>query len=103
MNISVLTPDRKVFIGSIESVTLPGVLGQFQVKRNHAPLVSSLIAGQVTLKTGNGEYGYYDADKGVLVEGQSESRQVSFTIEGGFIEVLRNEISLLVQGVSDLK
>ncbi|MEO0625781.1 MAG: hypothetical protein AAFY36_04770 [Bacteroidota bacterium] len=101
MNISILTPDRQVFIGSIESVTVPGTSGLFQVKQNHAPLVSSLDSGSVKLRT-NGEYALYSADKGELEEGLNDSREISFAIEGGFIEVLRNEISLLVQGVGDL-
>ncbi|MEM6397202.1 MAG: hypothetical protein AAF741_12710 [Bacteroidota bacterium] len=101
MNISILTPDRQVFIGSIESVTVPGTSGLFQVKQNHAPLVSSLSSGSVKVMT-SGEYALYNADKGELQEGLTDRREITFSIEGGFIEVLRNEISLLVQGVDKL-
>ena len=82
MNISVLTPDQEIFEGAIESVKIPGVKGEFQVLKNHAPIVSALGEGKVTIVKEDGE-------------------KLAFEIEKGFIEVLNNEISLLVQGVSE--
>lgn len=79
MNISVLTPDIAVFEGPIKSVKIPGINGQFQILKNHAPLVSALAEGPVEIVKGSGE-------------------KLTFEIEKGFIEVLRNEVSLLVQG-----
>jgi F-type H+-transporting ATPase subunit epsilon len=78
MNISVLTPDREIFEGAITSVKVPGTDGQFQVLKNHAPIVASLGNGDVTLVKSNGE-------------------KMIFPIQSGFIEVLNNEVSLLVQ------
>lgn len=79
MNITVLTPDVSVFSGPIKSVKVPGLSGQFEILRNHAPIVSALSEGSVRIVKDNGE-------------------QLTFGIEKGFIEVLRNEVSLLVQG-----
>jgi F-type H+-transporting ATPase subunit epsilon len=62
-------------------VKVPGTTGQFQVLQNHAPLVSSLDAGKVYIQ-------------------ESEGGMITFFIENGFIEVLNNQISLLVQGIS---
>ena len=82
MNIVVLTPDKEVFEGAISAVKVPGVSGQFEVLNNHAPLVSALSEGEVRL----------------IIEGGEKK---TFTIEKGFIEVLNNQISLLVQGVQE--
>lgn len=82
MNITVLTPDQEIYQGAISSVKVPGVGGQFEVLNNHAPLVSALGAGTVRLKPSGGQ-------------------DISFSIEKGFIEVLNNEISLLVQGYQE--
>jgi len=101
MTISVLTPDRKIFTGEISAVTLPGVLGEFQIKDRHAPLVSSLATGKVVLATA-GAYVYYDAAAGKESEQQNDQRTLTFTIERGFVEVLNNEVNLLVQGVENL-
>ncbi|NRB48711.1 MAG: hypothetical protein HRU41_13625 [Saprospiraceae bacterium] len=102
MNISVLTPDKEVFLGSITSVKVPGTLGQFQVLKGHAPIVSSLEAGQVTLLTAEGEHKVYNEETGSIDSISDKGRSITFQIGGGFIEVLNDEISLLVQGVSQL-
>ena len=79
MNITVLTPDQEIYQGELISVKVPGVGGQFEILKNHAPLVSALEKGSVRLKINNSE-------------------SMNFSIEKGFIEVLNNEVSLLVQG-----
>jgi F-type H+-transporting ATPase subunit epsilon len=82
MNITVLTPDKEVFKGEIKSIKVPGIGGEFQVLNNHAPVVSALGKGTVSIdRTEGGKY--------------------SFGIEKGFIEVLNNSVSLLVQGVKE--
>lgn len=80
MNISVLTADQSIFEGAITSVKLPGVMGEFQILNNHAPIVSALQAGKVTIQ-------------------KTANERLVFDIEKGFVEVLNNEVSLLVQGV----
>lgn len=82
MNLLVLTPEKEVFNGVINSVKVPGISGQFEILKGHAAIVSALGEGQVRIKD----------DKG------SETK---FKIEKGFIEVLRDEVSLLVQGYSE--
>jgi F-type H+-transporting ATPase subunit epsilon len=103
MNISVLSPDKEIFKGTVKSVKVPGTLGQFQVLNNHAPIVSSLQEGTVYMETGAGTHQIYNAENGTLEEVQESGKKVSFNIGGGFIEVLNNEIALLVQGVSDIR
>lgn len=100
MTIAVLTPDRKIFHGPINSVKVPGVLGEFQVLENHAPIVSSLEAGKVEIVTGDGEYTYYDEATEERKTSSHAGEKLIYRIEGGFIEVLNNEVSLLIQGVS---
>ena len=99
MNITVLTPDREIFAGPIKSIKVPGVKGEFQVLQNHAPIVSALSAGKVTIVTGAGEYRYYDLGKKELIEGSQADKKIVFQADSGFIEVLNNEVSLLLSGV----
>lgn len=99
MNIIVLTPDKAIFKGAIQSVKVPGTLGEFQVLNNHAPIVSSLEKGKVTLVTGQGAYEYLDTTNNELSKAQEAGRSIEYIIEGGFIEVLNNEVNLLVTGV----
>ena len=67
MTITVLTPDREIFQGNIDSVKVPGSSGEFQVLKNHAPIVSSLDEGLVTLVAGEGEYSLFDESSKGLV------------------------------------
>ncbi len=82
MNILVLTPEKEIYKGEITSVKVPGVSGQFEILNNHAPIVSALVEGEVRIIESNGN-------------------RKTFSIEQGFIEMLNNEVSLLVQGVQD--
>jgi len=63
-------------------VKVPGISGQFEILRGHAPLVSALSSGQVRLIKQGGE-------------------RMTFSIEKGFVEVLRDKVSLLVQGFQE--
>lgn len=82
MNLTVLTPGKEIFKGAISSVKVPGTTGEFEVRKGHASIVSSLRNGQVKISPEEGEV-------------------VLFSIENGFLEVLRNEVSLLVQGYKE--
>ena len=101
MNITILTPDKEIFKGAVVSVKVPGSMGEFQVFKNHAPVVSSLEKGSVVLVTNGGHYKYYDEETGTIKEGAESGKTMKFSIEGGFIEVLNNDISLLVRGLKN--
>ncbi len=76
MKIDIITPDKKVYEGEIKSVRVPGKKGSFQVLKDHAPIISTLEAGLVTMVDQDGN-------------------QKVFEISGGVIEVKSNKIILL--------
>ena len=78
MHLTVLTPQKELFNGIVTSVKVPGTRGQFEILKGHAPIVSSLSSGTLRILDNQG--------KKSLIE-----------ISKGFVEVLRNEVSLLVQ------
>lgn len=82
MHLTVLTPDKEVFDGDIKSVKVPGLTGQFEILAGHASIVSALGEGPIRIIDAQG------------------NKQV-YSIEKGFVEVLRNEVSLLVQGLKE--
>ncbi|MCE7922167.1 MAG: ATP synthase F1 subunit epsilon [Haliscomenobacteraceae bacterium CHB4] len=81
MNLVILSPEKEIFSGAVKSVKVPGSAGQFEMLENHAPIVSSLAKGEVRVLKANGE-------------------KMIFKVEGGFVEMLNNEVSLLVSGLS---
>lgn len=82
MTLEILTPERKLFSGEVYGVQMPGISGSFEVLDKHAPLVSALKAGRVkVLRDRQNHVAYYN-------------------IQGGFVEVLNNKVSILVEGAT---
>lgn len=85
MNLEILTPEKKLYSGNVYGVQLPGTTGLFEVLEKHAPLVSSLKAGRLkVLKDRNTQVSYFD-------------------IQGGFVEVLDNSVTVLVEGANSVE
>ena len=79
MTLEILTPEKKLYSGDVYGVLLPGITGLFEILDKHAPLVSALKAGQLK----------------ILVE---KNRNELYKIQGGFVEVLNNKVTVLVEG-----
>lgn len=77
MRIRIIAPDRLVFEGEVESVTLPGTVGSFTVLNNHAPIISSLERGKLVCKTADGSKEY--------------------ALDSGFVEVKENEVIVCLE------
>lgn len=50
MYLEIVTPEASLVAGEVESITVPGVEGEFQMLNNHAPIVSVLQEGKVKFK-----------------------------------------------------
>ena len=48
MTLKIISAEQIEFEGAVEQVTLPGVLGQFQVLNNHAALIAALKQGRMS-------------------------------------------------------
>ena len=75
MEVQIITPDKTIFSGKADLVVVPGSDGQIGILDNHAPLVSSMQKGQVKVRQGNDDQ--------------------FFDIEGGVVEVLKNQVIVL--------
>jgi len=79
MELEIITPERELFKGEVESVKLPGTNGGFEVLNNHAPIISTLTKGMIRVTTNKKE----------------ENRE--FEIGGGVIEMQENKIIVLAE------
>ena len=82
MVLEILTPDKKVFSGDVYGVQLPGISGMFEVLEKHAPLVCALKTGKLKIIKDKNSASFY-------------------TIQSGFVEVLNNKATVLVEGASE--
>jgi F-type H+-transporting ATPase subunit epsilon len=77
LNVEIVTPDGIVFAGEVTSCTAPGVSGQFQILKNHAPYLAILQIGEIKV--------------------EMEDGIKPFATSGGFLEVKDNIISIIVE------
>tara|TARA_B100000768_G_scaffold140508_1_gene132005 strand:+ start:460 stop:702 length:243 start_codon:yes stop_codon:yes gene_type:complete len=80
MNLEIVTPDSKVFEGEITSIALPGIDGSFQILNNHAPIVSALGKGKMT-----------------VIDSTNEIQE--YTISGGVVEMNNNKVIVLAESI----
>ena len=76
MTLEIITPEKKLFSGEVNSVKFPGTNGEFEILNNHAPIISTLSNGEIRVMT-------HDKDT------------KKFNINGGVIEMQNNNIIVL--------
>ena len=78
LKLKIVSPQKIEFEGDVQSVLVPGVLGQFEILTNHAPIISALTEGTVV-------YAKSDGVKSQLaVAGGFEQRQGAHLSSKGF-------------------
>jgi len=78
MKLEIITPDKKLFDGSVKSAVFPGSEGSFGVLNNHAPMIATLKQGKIEL---------FD---------ENNAKQ-EFTVKGGVVEVKNNKVIVLAE------
>ena len=77
LELRIVSPERIEYDGQVESVLVPGSMGQFEILQDHAPIISTHQNGEVVYTTKEG--------------------RVSLSIQGGFVEVQKNVVSVCVE------
>jgi F-type H+-transporting ATPase subunit epsilon len=76
MKVEILTPDKTLYSGDADVVTVPGINGSLQILENHAPMIANLKKGSLSIKGKDGKQ--------------------QFEVDGGLVEVLKNKVIVLV-------
>ena len=82
LSFSLVAPEREVFSGLVDQVDAPGAEGDFGVLPEHAPFMTALREGTVTVFDGN-------------------SRRV-FEVHGGFADVTPAGLTILAEQASEV-
>ncbi len=83
MILEILTPEKKLYSGEVYGVQLPGISGLFEILDKHAPLVSALGKGNLKIL-------------------KDKKEVEKYSIQSGFVEVLNNKVTVLVEGAVQL-
>ncbi len=78
MFLEIVTPEETLYSNDIKYVQVPGSKGQFGILKNHAPVISTLEKGQIKVV-------------------EDDDTEKFFDIDGGVVEVLKNNIIVLVK------
>lgn len=82
LSVSVISPERVLFEGQVESLVAPAYDGEVGILPQHAPMV--VLLGRGVLKLGRGG---------------SVGR---FAVDGGFLQVLNDRVRVVTERASDL-
>ena len=77
IELEIVSPEKQLFNGCVDQVSLPGAKAPFTVLHNHAPMVSTLCAGDIKWKSGKDER--------------------TMAVKSGFVEVRNNVVSACVE------
>ena len=77
MQIQVVTPEKKAYDGEADSILVPGKAGNFEIYKNHASILSSLVPGVLRIRNGQTD--------------------TIFNVSGGIIEFNANNAVVLAE------
>lgn len=76
IQVDIVSPDKSLFSGEANMVTLPGQNGEIGIMGSHAPLLSTLGVGEVVVQ-------------------QTDGDPVYIALAGGVVEVRPNKVTIL--------
>ena len=77
LKLKIVSPEKVEFDDYVDSVKATGVMGNFEILDNHAPIISVLQKG--------------------IVEYDTKDGKEQLNVSGGYVEVQKNEVSLCVE------
>lgn len=82
--LSVVTPEKVVLDQDVRAMIAPGSEGYLGVLTDHAPLITGLIPGKLTIT-------------------EPDNSQMDYVLSGGFLEVSNNIATILADAIESLE
>ena len=95
MFLEIVTPEAILFSSEVDSVSVPGINGEFQMLNNHAPIVSILKEGTVKIHVHTQEHLELDELSGKLVPHADDEKVLTLAINSGTLEMNDNKAIIL--------
>lgn len=95
MFLEIVTPEAIIFSSEVDSVSVPGVNGEFQMLNNHAPIVSVLKEGTVNIHIHTQQHIVLDELNGKLVRHADDDKILTLAINSGTLELNDNKAIIL--------
>ena len=95
MYLEIVTPEAVLFSSEVDSLTVPGINGEFQMLNNHAPVVSVLKEGVVSIHVHSQQHIELDDLKGKLFPHADDDKILTLQINSGTLELNDNKAIIL--------
>ncbi len=95
MYLEIVSPEATLFSSEVDSVTVPGINGEFQMLNNHAPIVSLLKEGMVKIHTHTKSHLVFDELHAEIVPHNDDDKILTLQINSGTVEMKDNKIIVL--------
>lgn len=95
MYLEIVTPEAILFSSEIDSLSVPGVDGEFQMLNNHAPVVSNLVKGTIKIHVHSKEHQEFDQFKGHYETHIDDDNILTIAIKSGTLEFNENKAIIL--------
>ena len=95
MFLEIVTPEAILFSSEVDSLSVPGINGEFQMMNNHAPIVSILKEGTVKVHVHTQEHLELNDLNGLLVPHVDDDKVLTLAIKSGTLELNDNKAIIL--------
>jgi F-type H+-transporting ATPase subunit epsilon len=82
--LTIVTPEKIFYEDEVTSLIAPGSEGYLGVLTDHAPLITGLVPGKLTVK-------------------DESNQEVHLAVSGGFMEVFKNQVTILADSIEFVK
>jgi len=94
MYLEIVTPEAVLLSAEVDSVSVPGINGQFQMLNNHAPIVSVLGKGEIKVFT-HSKAVNADEISTQFTRDAKDSKILVLPVAGGVVEMKDNKVIVL--------
>ena len=96
MHLEIVSPEAVLFSSNVDSISVPGTDGEFQMLNNHAAIVSTLKEGTIKVHVHTQEHLELDNLHGKIVSHTDDDKVLTLAISSGTIELKDNKVIILV-------
>lgn len=95
MYLEIVSPEATLFSSEVDSVVVPGVNGEFEMLKDHAPIVSLLKDGTVKIHTHTQSHLDFDELHASIVPHKDNDKILTLKINSGTLEMKDNKVIIL--------
>lgn len=95
MYLEIVSPEATLFSSEVDSVAVPGVNGEFEMLKDHAPVVSLLKEGTIKIKTHSQSHLVFDELHADVIPHKDDKKVLTVKINSGTLEINGNKIIVL--------